>query len=85
MVIHQTIPPGQQVAFGQTLLATVLLMAQSIYVITQTGNMALWTALFRGLTRDSVSWVCRNSFLFARYVLGMAPHRLTFLRCLQQS
>ena len=49
--IHQIITPEQQVSFGQTLLATVLVMASTKHLITHTGNMALWTVLYREHTK----------------------------------
>ena len=49
--IHHVITPEQQVSFGQTLLATVLIMANTRHLITHTGNMALWTVLYRGNVR----------------------------------
>lgn len=53
-VIHAVIPRDQQVDFGQTLLATVLIMAETKYLVTHTGNMALWTVLFRGNTKRTI-------------------------------
>lgn len=53
-VIHKLIPAEDKVDFGQTLLATVLIMAKTKYLVTHTGNMALWTVLFRGSTRRTV-------------------------------
>jgi hypothetical protein len=50
-VIHKLIARDRRIDFGQTLLATVLIMALSKYVISHTGNMSLWIALFRGNTR----------------------------------
>ncbi len=49
--IHNVITPEQQVSFGRTLLATVLIMAKTRHLITHTGNMALWTVLYRGNSR----------------------------------
>lgn len=53
-VIHKLIHEDQKADFGQLLLATVLIMASSQYVISHTGNMSLWIALFRGNTRRFV-------------------------------
>ncbi len=52
--IHNVIAPGDQISFGQTLLATVLIMAKTRHLITHTGNMALWTVLHRGGTRRTM-------------------------------
>lgn len=49
--IHQVINQHQQVSFGQTLLAAVLIMASTKHLVTHTGNMALWTVLYRGHVR----------------------------------
>jgi hypothetical protein len=49
--IHDVISPEAQISFGQTLLATVLIMSKTRHLITHTGNMALWTILYRGNLR----------------------------------
>jgi hypothetical protein len=50
--IHDVISPEAQISFGRTLLATVLIMSRSRHLITHTGNMALWTVLFRQNMRN---------------------------------
>ena len=49
-VIHSQLPADEQIRFGQHMLATVLIMAQSRFLVTHTGNVALWTVLYRGNT-----------------------------------
>jgi hypothetical protein len=52
--IHFTTPDDQQIQSGQDMLATVLFASQSRHLITHTGNVALWTVLFRGHTKRTL-------------------------------
>jgi len=49
--IHFTTPLDKQVQSGQDILATVLIASMSRHLITHTGNVALWTVLYRGSTK----------------------------------
>ena len=52
--IHFTTPIDEQIQAGQNMLATVLIASQSRYLITHTGNVALWTVLYRGTTKKTL-------------------------------
>lgn len=48
--VHHTIPVGDRVLNGQTFLATVLIMSKCDKIIMNSGNIGLWTCLYRGHT-----------------------------------
>lgn len=52
--IHFTTPAEEQIQSGQDLLAAVLIASSSRHLITHTGNVALWTVLYRGNTRRTI-------------------------------
>jgi hypothetical protein len=54
-VIHKVIQ-AERKEFGQTLLAVTLLMARCRHLITHTGNVAYWSALFRGHSDNLVQF-----------------------------
>jgi len=52
--VHFEITDQERLDFGKTFLAAIQVLAQSATVITHTGNVALWTALYRGHTRNLI-------------------------------
>jgi hypothetical protein len=48
IVLHKQLSEGDKAMFGMNLLASVLILASARSLITHTGNLAFWTALYRG-------------------------------------
>ena len=52
--VEKLLAPHERLAFAKNLLAMTLILSQCARVVTHTGNVAFWTALFRGSSRNLV-------------------------------
>ena len=64
MAMHLTpLIEGRRTQFARDILAIILLMSRSRYVITHTGNLGAWIALFRGHTDSMYQMIPGEEFL----------------------
>ncbi len=62
IVLHKQLSEGDKAMFGINLLASVQILASARILITHTGNVAFWTALYRGTSDGLVQ--LRGSEIF---------------------
>lgn len=55
--VHDEMPIGERAEFGARFFAATLVLAKCTYVITHTGNCALWCVLYRGSTTGVYQWL----------------------------